>query len=389
MSVSIRLLGSLVVARSSHRDLFMRRLPLVLMILWLLDPSDRAAAADSADTIDIAHLRMIARGVSDLTATPRPCTPPRGSSRARRYALDGTRLDRGLWSRWIDIDGDGQCEMLAQTCTVTSAKGLDHDCDRPWVAALKWDGTAWRERSDTYGGAASNYLHDSIDFRYFDRRIGKLRLEISHRGRVIPSVWIEYLPSNGDATPRGEFGYDDEKRPDQSAGALLPLIAMHVRRIHAEYRWRIDHCGGASSHSTIWRGSPQGFFPARSSCARERPRYRPMRVSWGICLGRTWKRSDASFRTAARSMAATGISRRRNRDGDARASFVRCVVAGACRSLHEALAGRVWRALDVRIARECLGRAYASGGEFGLASSAESARLSLDGRPDISPGERW
>jgi hypothetical protein len=218
---------------------------LILTLFTIVSAS--ATQPDSRDSIIVTF-----SDAKNLATKSGSCKPPAPFAITLR---EMPPFDRRNWYRFIDLDGDGTCEVQYETCNSSSTIGRLQECyPWNWLYAVKWNGKEWAKPMKEGGSTTAIYRGATV-MLYFNAATGRVQFKFELPYYEMPRVEWTYYPSaikenflkGGEHAPL-KLNYEFDDGPFQHNGALIPLLDVHIRRILAEVKWRTVNCGGKNGY---------------------------------------------------------------------------------------------------------------------------------------------
>lgn len=234
----------------------------------ILISADVSAAAESK--VEETPLNSL-QSVTGLVSQSRRCKIPapfnlvdggagyKGRASANDPALK--IVDRRNWYQYVDLDGDGLCEVEAEGCNRSNAvDGSFRDsCANGWLVAYRYRNGYWAAEPELPVIGRGEVFRGSLTFKYFDAKTGKLRFIVYHdyfaQRNAASGFGIDDYSASAASQGGGAISikYDefDDLGPFQHGGAYIPFLDIHVRRLLAEYEWRRKMCGGKVGYKDV------------------------------------------------------------------------------------------------------------------------------------------
>ncbi len=167
-----------------------------------------------------------------------------------RKIKDGVLIERDPRNRYdfIDVDGDGVCEVRSETCNEETAVNPQRGVcgDNGWWASFKWNGKHWVLMETIQ--ASSPISQDSIDFFYFDKATRDLRFRVAISFLSVPRTSVVYIPPRDGSRKEASIDLLEHDDLYRNKGLAIPLLAVHIRRVLDEIDWRMANCGGKQGY---------------------------------------------------------------------------------------------------------------------------------------------
>jgi hypothetical protein len=240
---------------------------LVLIVLGMLSMHPaHAVVLDELSGFWVTH-----KDAKQLTAQPRPCKKPASFTEVSMpgFPYMGTPVagrpgaylvDPHNWHQFIDLDGDGICEVEAEICNHSTATKHPDNGDTyfcySWESAFQYRNGRWVLDLNLHGGVSGGRYRGAAAFKYFDRRTGKVLFSAYHdfhQDSAGPVFVITYFgppyPSEpGQGWPQSRYDIYDDEGPFQHRGAYIYFLELHIQRLLSEYLWRVEQCGGPQGY---------------------------------------------------------------------------------------------------------------------------------------------